>query len=62
MVYIVVILMVFLGGIGSLGGSILGATVFTVVMEGLRSVLQQVGSRPSIRISPRRGAKLGPHF
>jgi branched-chain amino acid transport system permease protein len=26
-----------------LGGSILGATVFTVVMEGLRSVLQQIG-------------------
>ena len=37
------LVMVYLGGIGSLGGSILGATVFTVVMEGLRSVLQQVG-------------------
>ena len=35
--------LVYLGGIGSLGGSILGATVFTVVMEGLRSVLQQIG-------------------
>ena len=35
--------MVYLGGIGSLGGSILGATIFTVVMEGLRTVLQQVG-------------------
>jgi len=34
------LVMVYLGGIGSLGGSILGATVFTVVMEGLRSVLQ----------------------
>lgn len=37
------LVMVYLGGIGSLGGSILGATVFTVVMEGLRSVLQQIG-------------------
>ena len=37
------LVMVYLGGIGSLGGSILGPTVFTVVMEGLRSVLQQVG-------------------
>lgn len=36
------LVMVYLGGIGSLGGSILGATVFTVVMEGLRTVLQQV--------------------
>ncbi len=34
------LVMVYLGGIGSLGGSILGATVFTAVMEGLRSVLQ----------------------
>lgn len=37
------LVMVYLGGIGSLGGSILGATVFTVVMEGLRSVLQFLG-------------------
>jgi len=37
------LVMVYLGGIGSLGGSILGATVFTVVIEGLRSVLQQIG-------------------
>jgi branched-chain amino acid transport system permease protein len=37
------LVMVYLGGIGSLGGSILGATVYTVVMEGLRTVLQQVG-------------------
>lgn len=37
------LVMVYLGGVGSLGGSIVGATVFTVVMEGLRSVLQQVG-------------------
>jgi branched-chain amino acid transport system permease protein len=35
--------MVYLGGIASLGGSILGATIFTVVLEGLRSVLQQIG-------------------
>ena len=37
------LVMVYLGGVGSLGGSIVGATIFTVVMEGLRSVLQQVG-------------------
>lgn len=37
------LVMVYLGGVGSLGGSIVGATVFTVVMEGLRSVLRQVG-------------------
>jgi len=37
------LLMVYLGGIGSLGGSILGATIYTVVLEGLRSVLQQLG-------------------
>jgi len=37
------LVMVYLGGIGSLGGSILGATVFTVVMEGLRTVLQYIG-------------------
>ncbi len=34
------LVMVYLGGVGSLGGSILGATIFTVVMEGLRSLLQ----------------------
>jgi branched-chain amino acid transport system permease protein len=44
------LVMVYLGGIGSLGGSILGATVFTVVMEGLRSVLQQVGISPEWRL------------
>lgn len=37
------LLMVYLGGIASLGGSILGATIFTVVLEGLRSVMQQIG-------------------
>nr|BAL54012.1 branched-chain amino acid transport system permease protein [uncultured Chloroflexota bacterium] len=37
------LVMVYLGGIASLGGSILGATVFTIVMEGLRSVLQFLG-------------------
>jgi branched-chain amino acid transport system permease protein len=44
------LVMVYLGGIGSLGGSILGATVFTVVMEGLRSVLQQIGISPEWRL------------
>ncbi|MHB9024780.1 MAG: branched-chain amino acid ABC transporter permease [Armatimonadota bacterium] len=34
------LVMVYLGGVGSLGGSILGATIFTVVMEGLRSLLK----------------------
>lgn len=37
------LVMVYLGGIGSLGGSVLGATIFTVVLEGLRTVLQQFG-------------------
>jgi branched-chain amino acid transport system permease protein len=37
------LVMVYLGGIASLGGSILGATIFTVVLEGLRTVLQQFG-------------------
>ena len=37
------LVMVYLGGIGSLGGSILGATIFTLVMEGLRTVLQLIG-------------------
>ncbi len=37
------LVMVYLGGIGSLGGSILGATIFTLVLEGLRTVLQQLG-------------------
>lgn len=44
------LVMVYLGGVGSLGGSILGATVYTVVMEGLRSVLQQVGISPEWRL------------
>lgn len=40
------LVMVYLGGVASLGGSILGATIFTVVMEGLRSVLEmaQIGA------------------
>ncbi len=37
------LVMVYLGGIGSLGGSVLGATVYTLVLEGLRTVLQQFG-------------------
>ncbi len=37
------LVMVYLGGIGSLGGSIMGATVYTVVLEGLRSILQILG-------------------
>ncbi len=37
------LVMVYLGGVASLGGSILGATIFTLVLEGLRSVLQQLG-------------------
>jgi branched-chain amino acid transport system permease protein len=36
------LVMVYLGGVGSLGGSILGATIFTVVIEGLRSLLAWV--------------------
>ena len=37
------LVMVYLGGIGSLGGSLLGATVYTLVLEGLRPVLQALG-------------------
>lgn len=37
------LVMVYLGGVASLGGSILGATVFTVVLEALRSVLELQG-------------------
>ncbi len=37
------LVMVYLGGIGSLGGSLLGATVYTLVLEGLRPALQSVG-------------------
>lgn len=37
------LVMVYLGGIGSLGGSIMGATVYTVVLEGLRTILQTLG-------------------
>jgi branched-chain amino acid transport system permease protein len=34
------LVMVYLGGVASLGGSILGATVFTVVLEALRPALE----------------------
>ena len=37
------LVMVYLGGIGSLGGSILGAATYTLVGEGLRTLLQAVG-------------------
>ena len=37
------LVMVYLGGVGSLGGSLLGATVYTVVLEGLRPTLQTLG-------------------
>ena len=37
------LVMVYLGGIGSLGGSIMGATVYTVVLEALRTILQTLG-------------------
>jgi len=37
------LVMVYLGGIASLGGSILGAVVFTVVLEGLRGLLGMAG-------------------
>jgi len=37
------LVMVYLGGIGSLGGSILGATTFSVGSGGLRSLLQVLG-------------------
>lgn len=35
--------MVYLGGIGSIGGSVMGAVVYTIVLEALRSILQFAG-------------------
>ena len=37
------LVMVYLGGVGSLGGSLLGAAVYTLVLEGLRPTLQAFG-------------------
>ena len=37
------LVMVYLGGIGSIGGSIMGAAVYTIVLEALRSILQFAG-------------------
>jgi len=37
------LVMVYLGGVGSLGGSILGATIYTVLLEALRYVLPLLG-------------------
>ncbi|MHB0939712.1 MAG: branched-chain amino acid ABC transporter permease [Armatimonadota bacterium] len=37
------LVMVYLGGVGSLGGSILGATIYTVLLEALRYLLPMLG-------------------
>jgi branched-chain amino acid transport system permease protein len=37
------LVMVYLGGVGSLGGSILGATIYTVLLEALRYLLPLLG-------------------
>jgi len=37
------LVMIYLGGVGSLGGSIIGATIYTVLLEALRSILPLVG-------------------
>jgi branched-chain amino acid transport system permease protein len=37
------LVMVYLGGIGSIGGSVMGAVVYTIVLEALRSILQFAG-------------------
>jgi branched-chain amino acid transport system permease protein len=45
------LVMVYLGGVASLGGSILGAVVFTLVLEGLRPLLQIVGISQEWRLA-----------
>jgi len=37
------LVMVYLGGVASIGGSLLGATVYTLLLEGLRPTLQILG-------------------
>jgi branched-chain amino acid transport system permease protein len=44
-----ILIMVYLGGIGSIGGSILGAAVFTVLLEALRGILAFFGLPQSYR-------------
>jgi branched-chain amino acid transport system permease protein len=44
-----ILIMVYLGGIGSIAGSILGATLFTVLLEVLREVLAFFGWSQSLR-------------
>jgi branched-chain amino acid transport system permease protein len=45
------LVMVYLGGVASLGGSILGAVVFTVVMEALRPALEFLHISPEWRLA-----------
>lgn len=45
------LVMVYLGGVSSLGGSILGATVFTVVLEALRPLLTWLHISPEWRLA-----------
>ena len=45
------LVMVYLGGVASLGGSILGAAVFTTVMEALRPALQWLHISPEWRLA-----------
>jgi len=45
------LVMVYLGGVASLGGSILGATVFTAVLEALRPLLQWLHISPEWRLA-----------
>jgi branched-chain amino acid transport system permease protein len=40
------LVMVYLGGMGSIGGSIIGATLYTVLLELLREALQLLGTLP----------------
>ena len=44
-----ILIMVYLGGIGSIAGSILGATIFTVLLEVLRELLGALGWSQALR-------------
>lgn len=45
------LVMVYLGGVGSLGGSILGAAIFTATLESLRPLLQWLHISPEWRLA-----------
>jgi len=46
------LVMVYMGGIGSIGGSILGAATYTILLELLREALQLLGTIPPFTLIP----------